>query len=205
MSSIGSIFHQAKWIVPRQFEELEPINIYHRENEPLSISLPEELKNLHITYKASLHMAQKLEGVTLRITADDCYKLRINGSFVCQGPAQGYYWNYRYNEVDITDYLTEGENELSCEVYYQGLINRAYNSGDRRLGLIFALFSKGEYLCGSDEATLSGIMNCYSMVTFWVMVRLSARILTAGLPTPSFAPPLLQLLITPLTPLQQRL
>lgn len=163
MSSIGSIFHQAKWIVPRQFEELEPINIYHRENEPLSISLPEELKNLHITYKASLHMAQKLEGVTLRITADDCYKLRINGSFVCQGPAQGYYWNYRYNEVDITDYLTEGENELSCEVYYQGLINRAYNSGDRRLGLIFALFSKGEYLCGSDEATLSGIMNCYSM------------------------------------------
>ena len=31
--------------------------------------------------------------------------------------------------------LQEGENEILAQVYYQGVINRAYNSGDRRMGM----------------------------------------------------------------------
>ena len=69
----------------------------------------------------------------LRLTADDYYKLKVNGEFVAQGPVPGYYFCYYWNEVDITPWVQPGENCLELDVYYQGLINRVWNSGDLRM------------------------------------------------------------------------
>ena len=68
--------------------------------------------------------------VKIYITADDCYKLYVNGKFVTLGPAAGFYFHYYYNEIDITDYIRAGENTVAVHTYYQGLINRVFVSGD---------------------------------------------------------------------------
>ena len=71
----------------------------------------------------------------LRITADDYYKLYVNGTFLAQGPAPGYPEHYYYNTLDITPYLRKGRNVAAVHLYYQGLINRVWNSGDGRFGV----------------------------------------------------------------------
>lgn len=75
------------------------------------------------------------ERLFLSISADDYYKLYVNGTFVTQGPAPAVPEQYYYNELDLTDYLQPGKNVLAVHLYYQGLINRVWNSGDNRFGL----------------------------------------------------------------------
>lgn len=147
-----------KWIRPAEFEGIRPLDVFHREHEPPREDLthPEELKNLHIHFRKALTLTGMYEKILLRVTADDYYKLKINGQYVCQGPAPGYYFYYYYNEADITPFLHPRENVLEFEVFYQGLINRVWNSGDLRCGMIcdiFGISSDGTstLLCASDE------------------------------------------------------
>ena len=71
----------------------------------------------------------------LDITADDYYKLYVNGHFAGQGPAPAYPEQYYYNIIDITSWLQEGKNVLAVHLYYQGLVNRVWNSGDGRFAM----------------------------------------------------------------------
>ena len=48
-----SIFLNAEWICPSAYKDLKPINVFHKECEPLEIPLPNELKNLHIYFRKS--------------------------------------------------------------------------------------------------------------------------------------------------------
>ena len=120
------VFEFSKWICPNEFSSLVPIDVFHREKEIKEIELPEDLKNLHIYMKKTIQVNQ-VKRTILRITADDYYRLKINGKFVGQGPAQGYYFNYYWNEYDITDCLFEGTNEIFADVYYNGLISLYHN------------------------------------------------------------------------------
>lgn len=114
----------SKWITTKEFNELSPINIYHKEYDKREMpKTPDELMNNHC------HIRKCFEGKVgksykMYISADDYYKLYINGEFVCQGPASGYVEEYYYNTVDITPYIKDGKNLIAVHVYYQGFINR---------------------------------------------------------------------------------
>ena len=66
----------------------------------------------------------------------DPYKLYINGEFVTQGPPPSYPNHYYFMEIDVAKFLKEGENTFAVHTYYQGLINRVWQSGDLRHGMI---------------------------------------------------------------------
>ena len=138
-----------KWITSDEFSELKPVNVYHRQMDKKEIrSYGKE--NSHILFRKKFSAQAGIKAY-IYISADDYYKLYINGRFVCQGPAAGYEFHYYYNRVDITDFLKDGENTAAVHTYYQGLINRVWLSGDDRHGLIMDVVQGGELLVCSDE------------------------------------------------------
>ncbi len=121
------------WYTIPEFTQIKPVYVYHKERENWEEKLP-EMKNLHVLARANLKVTGK-KSMKIRMTADDYYKLYINGIYVGQGPAPAYPEHYYYNVIDITSFLREGENILAVHLYYQGLINRVWNSKDGRFGL----------------------------------------------------------------------
>ncbi|MBO7302868.1 MAG: alpha-L-rhamnosidase N-terminal domain-containing protein [Clostridia bacterium] len=132
---------KAKFISHPDFSNLEPLCVYHKERgsdgklifdrhneeEYILKNHPKELYNKHIIFRKKASF-DSFKRATLKITADDYYKLYINGKFVTEGPSPGYHNNYYYNEIDVTDFLTEGENTFAVHTYYQGFINRVWVS-----------------------------------------------------------------------------
>ena len=129
-------FRKASWICSEEFSMVQPTNVYHKEMEKGESFSAGEYQNVHVVFRKKLSLPSLPQICQLRITADDYYKLYINGRYVCQGPAQGYYFAYNWNRIDIAPYLQEGENEIWVDVFYHGRINRAYNSGDGRMGML---------------------------------------------------------------------
>ncbi len=134
------------WICAEEFAHLAPLDLFHPEHAPFTEPLHDEaLKNFHIRVRKRFDRAElgNFSALTLRISADDYYKLYVNGEFVGQGPAPGYFFAYYYNEYEIARLIREGENEIEVRVFYQGLINRVWNSGDLRQGMIADLLADG--------------------------------------------------------------
>ena len=119
--------------------------------------------NMHTLFEKRFELG-KFNTAIIRITADDYYKLYVNGAFVGQGPAPSFSFNYRFNEFDISEYLREGENEISVHCYYQGLENRVWVSGDNICGLIAdIIIDEAQIICtdsswqyGVDKSFLGG-------------------------------------------------
>ncbi len=139
-----------KWITDSEFFELAPRNVFHKELE--YVDLPcDEHRNRHILFRKKFNI-EKVSEAKIYISADDYYKLYINGVFAGQGPAPSYHFQYNYNEIDISDYLKPGENVIAVHTLYQGLINRVWQSGDNRHGLILDLVADGKLVLSSDES-----------------------------------------------------
>ncbi len=140
-----------KWITDEEFFKLEPRNVFHKQLD--KVVLPtDQHRNRHILFRKKFCCNSLSKPATLYISADDYYKLYINGQFVSQGPAPSYHFHYNYNVVDVSEYLQEGENLIAVHTLYQGLINRVWQSGDNRHGLILDLVIDGETVVASDES-----------------------------------------------------
>ncbi|MFE5318482.1 family 78 glycoside hydrolase catalytic domain [Paenibacillus sp. NPDC056579] len=143
----------AHWIMDQRFQELSPLNVNHKENvdNPGYVHLA-ELQNIHMLVRKTFELDECAGECYIDLTADDYYKLYVNGHFVGQGPAQGNYYHYFYNRFDIAPYLQQGENVIAVHVYYHGLISRSYNSGDYRQGLIAEVRVDGELAVQTDAS-----------------------------------------------------
>lgn len=140
-----------KWISNATLAALSPRNVFHRQLEPFS--LPNDgPQNQHILFRR--RFCYDGGKAILRLSADDFYKLYINGRFVGMGPTPGYDFHYYYDEVDVTPYLQPGDNLIAVHTYYQGLINRVWVSGDCHHGLILDLMVDGTVVLSSDESFL---------------------------------------------------
>lgn len=145
---------QAEFICHRDFTEREPRDVFHKEHAEKAAEKDEEKYcDRHILFRKKLTLAGFSKAI-LKITADDCFKLYINGKFVSQGPHAGYPQKYYYSEPDVTDFLVRGENVIAVHTYYQGLVNRVWVSGDGRACLWCELVVDGVTATVSDESWL---------------------------------------------------
>ncbi len=152
MEEINKKIWKNHWICNPRFAELTPLPTLHKQSDE-SFQAPEhreDLKNNHTLFRKKIQIEAGTKRVLMDISADDYYKLYINGQYVTQGPANSYAFCYYYDQVDITDFVHEGENVLAVHVYYQGLVNRAYNSGDYRQGMIAEVWSDGRMLTDDE-------------------------------------------------------
>lgn len=142
------------------FENEAPINVFHKECNSAQIPAS-KYQNRHILFRRKLTVPE-YSSAKIFISADDYYKLYINGCFVACGPAAGYPSAYYYNELDVSEVLCEGENTFAIHTYYQGLINRVWVSGDMCAMLAFSLVVDGKEVLRSDESWLCADHTGYS-------------------------------------------
>jgi len=142
------------WITTPAFAALQPRDMYHKEHEEANYAVSDDDPlNVHILFKREFSLKKEKGAYILRISSDDYGKYYINGNFVGQGPAPDYLENYQYNEFNVTEYLQDGENVIIAHVYYQGLVNRVWISGDLRMGVIADLMSPdGKVILSTDQA-----------------------------------------------------
>lgn len=125
------------WICDPAFLGRKPVQTLHKQFGAKP-EVDEKLKNRHMLVRCAFD-ARAGERLMLRITADDYYKLYINGKLIGVGPAQAYADRYMVNTYDLAGLLQEGRNVLSAHVFYMGTLTRAWQSGDERQGLWFEL------------------------------------------------------------------
>ena len=122
----------AQWLTIPEFEHIVPVHLFHKEQETTGSEnekIADTLQNTHVLIRAHFYLEQDTEWLKLKITADDHYKLYFEEDFVAEGPACGYPEHYYYNEM-ILHHIKAGEHVFAIHAYYQGLVNRVYNSGD---------------------------------------------------------------------------
>lgn len=142
---------KGKWITDKKMSGLKPINMYHKYITDTVVE-PSKYENQHILFRRKFFIDNPFSKASIYITADDYYKLYINGQFVAQGPTPAYPFCYNYNTIDVTDYLSEGENVIAVHTLYQGLVNRVWVSGDNQHGLLLDLdIDDKPFLCSDDS------------------------------------------------------
>ena len=142
---------KGKWITDSEFYDLKPRNVFHRQLDKISLSCSEH-RNRHILFRRKFNCSSIAGKALIYISADDYCKLYINGEFIAQGPSPSYHFRYNYNVIDATPYLKKGENTIAVHTLYQGLVNRVWQSGDNRHGLILDLELDGKIILSSDES-----------------------------------------------------
>ena len=67
-------------------------------------------------YRNTINLETIPDKFIVYVSADNRYRLYINGDYVNAGPARGSFMYWRYETLDISSYLREGENIISAEV-----------------------------------------------------------------------------------------
>lgn len=149
------------WITDSEFAELPPRRVFFRQLDKVELDCSEH-RNRHILFRKTFRVEEGFSSARVYISADDYYKLYINGRFVAQGPAPCYHFRCGYNVVDVGEYLTAGDNVMAVHTLYQGLINRVWQSGDWRHGLICDVEVDGEVAACSDTTFRTARHSAYT-------------------------------------------
>ncbi len=57
----------------------------------------------------------------VHVSADNRYRLLVNGKYVCNGPARGDLYNWYFETIDIAPYLQKGNNTIAALVWNMGV------------------------------------------------------------------------------------
>lgn len=71
-------------------------------------------------FRKTFMLEAQPEEFIIHVSGDNRYRLFVNGTEVCKGPARGDLANWRFETIDIAAYLTTGENLLAAVVWNYG-------------------------------------------------------------------------------------
>lgn len=71
-------------------------------------------------FRKSIELPVKPDSFMVHVSADNRYKLFVNGTLVCWGPARGDVYHWNFETLDLAPYLKEGENILAAQVWNYG-------------------------------------------------------------------------------------
>src|SRR5688572_6220820 len=83
------------------------------------IAVPEEGANSYGVYvfRKSIELLNKPVSFVIHVSADNRYKLYVNGKLVSLGPARGDLTHWNFETVDIASYLQAGKNTIAARVW----------------------------------------------------------------------------------------
>ena len=71
-------------------------------------------------FRKNFHLDKLHEEFLIHVSADNRYRLFVNGTPVCHGPARGDFSQWFYETIDIAPYLKTGKNTLAAMVWNAG-------------------------------------------------------------------------------------
>ena len=71
-------------------------------------------------FRNSFTVESVADSVIVYVSADNRYRLFVNGSEVSNGPARGMLEHWRYETIDISPWLQKGKNVIAAEVFNLG-------------------------------------------------------------------------------------
>lgn len=71
-------------------------------------------------FRKSFDLKQSPEEFIIHVSADNRYRLFINGLPVCHGPARGDFAQWFYESIDIAPFLNKGKNTIAAMVWNAG-------------------------------------------------------------------------------------
>ncbi|WP_405410700.1 alpha-L-rhamnosidase N-terminal domain-containing protein [Maribacter sp. Asnod1-A12] len=76
-------------------------------------------------FRRTFELDSKPEKFIIHLSADNRYRLYVNGKYLLSGPSSSDIDNYRYETIDIANYLKIGSNIVSAEVVNFGEYRKA--------------------------------------------------------------------------------
>ncbi len=74
------------------------------------------LEHAVFLYRRTFSVETKPTEFTVYVSADNRYRLFVNGKYVCMGPSRGDIDHYRYETIDLAPFLRTGKNVIAAEV-----------------------------------------------------------------------------------------
>ncbi len=71
-------------------------------------------------FRKAIELPQKPQQFVVHVSADNRYRLFVNGRAVAIGPARSDTQNWNYETLDLAPYLQAGRNVLAAQVWYLG-------------------------------------------------------------------------------------
>ncbi len=108
------------------------------------------------------------------VSVDTNYVLYVNGTMVETGQYADYPFDKVYDTIDVTDFLNNGDNKITIDVWHQGYDSFAVRN--EPAGLIYSILKNDEIVAFSSEQTLARPINNYAMgpdveVVTWILGR----------------------------------
>ena len=72
-------------------------------------------------FRKSFNLPNVPDKFIIHVSADNRYRLYVNGNPICTGPARGDLYNWHFETIDIAPYLKNGENIIASLVWNMGV------------------------------------------------------------------------------------
>ena len=102
-------------------------------------------------FRKEILIKTKPDKFIIHVSADNRYKLYINGVYVCNGPARSYLFKWNFESIDISSYLHSGKNIISS-IVWNFAEHRPLAQMSGQTGFIIQGNTKDENILNSDTS-----------------------------------------------------
>jgi len=102
-------------------------------------------------FRKEISINTKPDKFIIHVSADNRYKLYINGIYICNGPARSHLYKWNFESIDISSYLHSGKNIISAIVWNFGW-QRPLAQISEQTGFIIQGDTKDENIINSDNS-----------------------------------------------------
>lgn len=120
------------------------------------ISVPDEPANVYGVYhmRKSFELADVPDRFRVHVSADNRYKLYVNGEQVSAGPARGDIYNWNFETIDLAPYLKKGNNLLAAVVWNYAELKPIAQISFNQTGFIMQGNTEAEAVVNTDASWL---------------------------------------------------
>lgn len=109
-------------------------------------------------YRKTFTLEHKPDSLIIHISADNLYRLYVNGKYVCMGPARNDLYHWNYETIDIAPFMQKGKNVIAVQVNNFGH-QKANAQCSFKTGLLIVAHYPSDTVVNTDDKTWKTYLN----------------------------------------------